>query len=186
MFDISSLADQKHAAKIIDKLGRINMNGHYGQMNIKVASKVLDMFVHDNLLVRLDENNEKIKDLRADLSVFRNALWDLMKATNRGVRKELINEMLEDICRKIDERNRVYACDNVKTEHSKKLLEFCSRDRLQSSDKVEYQGRRGRIIYAGSELGNTITIAFDEERNDRITLPQESPEVRSLVLEAER
>jgi hypothetical protein len=40
LFDISSLADQKRAAKIVDKLGMINMSGHYGQMNIKVASKV--------------------------------------------------------------------------------------------------------------------------------------------------
>jgi hypothetical protein len=45
LFDISSLADQKRAAKIVDKLGMINMSGHYGQMNIKVASKVLDKFL---------------------------------------------------------------------------------------------------------------------------------------------
>jgi hypothetical protein len=33
LFDISSLA-----AKIVDNLGMINMSGHYGQMNINVAS----------------------------------------------------------------------------------------------------------------------------------------------------
>ena len=61
LFDISSLADQKRAAKIVDKLEMINMSGHYGQMNIKVASKVLDKFLHDNVLVRLDEKIEKLK-----------------------------------------------------------------------------------------------------------------------------
>ena len=73
----------------------------------------------------------------------------------------MIVEMLEDICRKIDERDqRVYGYDNVSNGHSKKLLEFCSR-RLQCFDDVEYKGRKGTVIYADSELekGNSITIA---------------------------
>ena len=70
LFDISSLADQKRAAKIVDKLEMINVSGHYGQMNIKVASKVLDKFLHDNLLMRLDEKTEKLK-VRDSRKIFR-------------------------------------------------------------------------------------------------------------------
>jgi hypothetical protein len=50
---------------------------HCGQMKIKVVSKVLDKFLHDNLLVKLDEKTQEIKELQAGLSVFGND-WKIL------------------------------------------------------------------------------------------------------------
>ena len=185
LYDICSDADRRKAAKIIGTNGMLSTSGLRGNMLVHVKSSDLDKFISTNLGVRLDDQSDMIKELEQDVSVFRNGLWDLMTAVKRGFKRDIIDGMLDEICQRIDEREqRVYTFDTVEIQHSKKLLEYCTNDRLQCGDSVEYHDRKGRIIAAGWTLGqrHTVTVAFDDAMRDRMTFPEDSRDVKNLML----
>jgi len=185
LYDICSDADRRKAAKIIGTNGMPNTAGLRGNMLVHVKSSNLDKFISTNLDVRLNDQSDMIKELEQDVSVYKGGLCDLMTAVKRGLKRDIIDDMLDELCRNIDEREqRTYSFDTVETEHAKKLLEYSTNDRLQCGDSVEYHGRKGRIIAAGWARGqrHTITVAFDNVMSDRMTVPEDSPDVKNLML----
>jgi hypothetical protein len=74
-------------------------------------------------------------------------------------------------------RRQLISIDNILSQ-SNHDIGNSEQDIFQSGDKIEYEGKKGRIIAVRRAPGQryTITISLDEVMEDTIALPEDSPD----------